>query len=88
VSGHPHPALGAHELRLAWQSTSLLLAYPDEALLARVPLVAAAARRLPTPVADPLAAFLHHLRSTPLPELASAYVETFDHQRRCCLYLT
>jgi nitrate reductase molybdenum cofactor assembly chaperone NarJ/NarW len=88
MSGHPHPALGAHQLRLAWQSTSLLLAYPDEALLARVPLVAAAARRLPTPVADPLAAFLHHLRSTPLPELASAYVETFDHQRRCCLYLT
>ena len=26
--------------------------------------------------------------STPLPELATAYVETFDHQRRCCLYLT
>jgi len=88
VSGHPHPALGPHELRLAWQSSSLLLAYPDEALLARVPLVAAATRRLPTPVADPLAAFLHRLSSTPLPELASAYVETFDHQRRCCLYLT
>ena len=88
MSGHPRPALGAHELRLAWQSTSLLLGYPDEALLARVPLMAAAAARLPTSVADPLAAFLHHLRSTPLPELATAYVETFDHQRRCCPYLT
>ena len=60
VSGHPRPALGAHELRLAWQSTSLLLGYPDEALLARVPLVArgrrpaarvrgGSARRLPRP---------------------------------------
>jgi nitrate reductase delta subunit len=84
----PRPALGERELRLAWQSTSLLLGYPDEALLARVPLVAEAARRLPPSVAEPVTAFVRHLGCTPLPQLATAYVETFDHQRRCCPYLT
>ena len=88
MTGHPRPALGEPDLRLAWQSASLLLGYPDDALVARVPLVAAAARRLPSSVAEPVTAFLDHLVSTPLPELATAYVETFDHQRRCCLYLT
>lgn len=88
MTGHPRPALAEPDLRLAWQSASLLLGYPDDALVAQVPLVAAAARRLPSSVAEPVTAFLDHLVSTPLPELATAYVETFDHQRRCCLYLT
>ncbi len=88
MTGHPRPTLPEPDLRLAWQSTSLLLGYPDDALVARVPLVAAAARRLPSSVAEPVTAFLDHLVSTPLSELATAYVETFDHQRRCCLYLT
>jgi len=88
MTGHPRPALAEPDLRLAWQSASLLFGYPDEALAARVPLLAAAARRLPSSVAEPVTAFLDHLVSTPLPELAAAYVETFDHQRRCCLYLT
>lgn len=88
MTGHPRPALTEPDLRLAWQSTSLLLGYPDDALVARVPLLAAAARRLPPSVARPVTAFLDHLASTPLPELAAAYVQTFDHQRRCCLYLT
>src|SRR6266511_1047506 len=26
--------------------------------------------------------------STPLPELAADYVATFDHRKRCCLFLT
>src|SRR6476646_5921651 len=88
MTGHPRPALAEPDLRLAWQSASLLLGYPDDALVARAPLVAAVARRLPSSVAEPVAAFLDHLVSTPLPELAAAYVEPFDHQPRCCLYLT
>lgn len=76
------------QLVLAWQSTSLLLGYPDEELLARVPMLREAATRLPAVVSDPMTAFLKHLEDTPLPELAARFVTTFDHQRRCCLYLT
>lgn len=76
------------QLVLAWQSASLLLGYPDEELVARVPMLREAAMRLPADVADPTLAFVAHLEVTPLPELAADYVATFDHQRRCCLYLT
>ena len=77
------------QLALAWQSASLLLGYPDEELLARAGLLRdAAAARLPAAVSDPMTAFLHHLEVTALPELAADFVATFDHQKRCCLYLT
>ncbi len=86
------PRLGSglsdQQLVLAWQSASLLLGYPDEELLARAPMVRDAAANLPVAVADPMAAFLQHLENTPLPELAADFVATFDHQKRCCLYLT
>jgi nitrate reductase delta subunit len=39
-------------------------------------------------VAAPLRRFVDHLEVTPLPQLAADYVETFDHRRRCCLFLT
>jgi nitrate reductase delta subunit len=73
---------------LAWQSASLCLGYPDEELLARAGLLREAAARLPAPVSGPLLAFLTHLEATALPELAADFVATFDHQKRCCLYLT
>jgi nitrate reductase molybdenum cofactor assembly chaperone len=44
--------------------------------------------KLPALVSDPLMAFLDHLEATSLPELAVDFVATFDHRRRCCLYLT
>jgi nitrate reductase molybdenum cofactor assembly chaperone NarJ/NarW len=80
--------LSDQQLVLAWQSASLLLGYPDEELLARVGLMRDAAARLPAAVSGPMTAFLAHLQATPLPELAADFVSTFDHQRRCCLYLT
>ena len=76
------------QLVLAWQSASLLLGYPDEELLARAGLLRDATTRLPAAVSDPLTAFLKHLEATALPELAADFVATFDHQKRCCLYLT
>jgi nitrate reductase delta subunit len=72
----------------AWQATSLLLAYPDEQLPGQLPLLTRAAERLPRQVAAPLERFLDHAARTPVTELAAHYVETFDHRRRCCLYLT
>lgn len=73
---------------MAWQSASLLLDYPTEQLHERVPLIRAAAEKLPADVGDPLRRFLDHLAVTPLTELAADYVRTFDSRRRCCLFLT
>jgi len=77
-----------HQLVLAWQSASLLLGYPDEELVARAGMLREVASMLPAPISDPMLAFLDHLEGTALPELAADFVATFDHQRRCCLYLT
>jgi nitrate reductase molybdenum cofactor assembly chaperone NarJ/NarW len=72
----------------AWQVQSLLLSYPDELLLERVPLLRAASATLPAPLGGPLAAFLDHVAATPLTELAADYVATFDHRKRFSPYLT
>jgi nitrate reductase delta subunit len=77
-----------HVLTGAWQVQSLLLDYPDERLLARLDLLAEAATSLEPDVAGPLIRFLEHLRGTPPPDLAADYVATFDHRKRCCLFLT
>jgi nitrate reductase delta subunit len=72
----------------AWQVQSLLLDYPDEALLARTPLLRSAVATLPRNVGAPLAPFLDHLESTPPTDLAAEYVATFDHRRQFSPYLT
>jgi nitrate reductase molybdenum cofactor assembly chaperone NarJ/NarW len=76
------------QLMVSWQLQSLLLGYPDDALSARFPLIRSAVASLPSPVRDPLTAFLDHAGRTPIGELAADYVDTFDQRRRCCLYLT
>lgn len=86
--GHPAPTLPAGQLRIAWQCASLLLGYPDELLVARTGLLREATRLLPEQVGQPLRGVVDHLGSTPLPRLEADYVETFDHRRRCCLFLT
>jgi nitrate reductase delta subunit len=73
---------------VAWQAASLLVAYPDQRLLDTRPLLRRAVGGLPEPARGPLARFLDHLDARPLGELAADYVATFDHQRRCCPYLT
>jgi nitrate reductase delta subunit len=88
MSRHPAPRLPAEQLSAAWQSASLLLGYPDERLLAELPLVRRAAASLPATVAEPLLRVVDRLAQTPLPELQADYVETFDNRRRCNLYLT
>jgi nitrate reductase molybdenum cofactor assembly chaperone NarJ/NarW len=74
--------------QLTWQVASLLLDYPDEALLAQLPLLREALTRLPADRAALLRGFAEHAAATPVLELAADYTATFDHQRRCCLYLT
>lgn len=86
LSRRPEPA--AAQLATVRQSASLLLGYPDEVLLARLPLLRAAVAPLPVEFAGPLGRFLDHLETTPLVRQQAEYVETFDLRRRCCLYLT
>jgi nitrate reductase molybdenum cofactor assembly chaperone NarJ/NarW len=72
----------------AWQAQSLLLAYPDEGLTSRLDLLRRTAATLPADIGAPLERFLDHVAATPLNELAADYVATFDHRKRCCLFLT
>ena len=81
-------ALDERRRALAWQVASVLLGYPDDDLVARLPALRAAVRELPGPVGEHLGRFLARLELDPLVELAADYVDTFDHTRRCCLYLT
>lgn len=80
--------LSDEQRALAWQAASVLLGYPDDDLLGRVPALRSAVAALPPPVAGPLGRVVDHLASTPVAELQVEYVDTFDHTRRCCLYLT
>lgn len=82
------PPLSDEQTRLAWQAISLLLDYPSEELEGRLPLLREVASGLPDPVRMPLTSFLTHLASVPLAQVQRDYVETFDHTRKCCLYLT
>ncbi|AVV45947.1 nitrate reductase molybdenum cofactor assembly chaperone [Streptomyces sp. ID05-04B] len=72
----------------AWQAQSLLLAYPDEQFEQRLALARRVAATLPEPVARPLLRFAAHAEQNAPADLATAYVATFDHRKRCCLYLT
>ena len=79
---------GAATSAATWQIASVLLGYPDDALTARLPVLAAELEGLPDRAAAPLRRFVAHARRTPTLDLAQHFVETFDNKRRCCLYLT
>jgi nitrate reductase delta subunit len=85
---HPSPALPVHHLAIAWQSASLLLDYPDETLIQRLPLIQQATADLPSAVGDPLHATAQALAAEQLQALQERYVDTFDTRRRHNLYLT
>lgn len=78
--------------RLCWQAASLLLAYPDEALVADLPMVREAVGALPTALGEPLRALADDLWQAAaqgrLIDAQARYVETFDQKRRRTLFLT
>ena len=78
----------AAAVTLAWQAQSVLLSSPDEELTGRLPVLRRAASAPRPPVGRPLHPFHDHAARTPLPDLAADYVATFDHRKRCCLFLT
>jgi len=75
-------------LPLAWQAQSVLLCYPDEELPGRLPLLREVASAAGARIGHPMHRFVDHAASTPQPDLAADYVATFDHRKRCCLFLT
>jgi nitrate reductase molybdenum cofactor assembly chaperone NarJ/NarW len=78
-------AVGVHPLKLI----SLLLQYPDGALLAgRHELCDAAGELPPGPQGDAVRRFAAWCRPLPPDELQARYVETFDFSRQSSLYLT
>src|SRR5215831_12531398 len=71
----------------AWQAQSLLIGYPDD-LAGRLAMLRCVAASLDRAVAAPMIRFLDLAERTPEAELAADYVATFDHRKRCCLFLT
>jgi nitrate reductase delta subunit len=69
--------------RNIWAACSVLLDYPTAELLTSLDDIEAR-----VPDSAPLASLLTHLRSRELRALQEEYVETFDHTRKCALYLT
>jgi nitrate reductase delta subunit len=72
----------------AWQAQSLLLSYPDGGAALPLDVLRHVAVAADHKVGDPMLRFLEHWERTPPGELAADYVATFDHRKRCCLFLT
>ncbi len=66
-----------------WAVCSALLDYPTEELVASLDDLEALAPGHPD-----LGPLVEHVRRTPLDRLQQDYVATFDHTRKCALYLT
>ena len=80
---------GAHDGSvLVWQSSALLLAYPDEDSVARMVLVEPAADALPEHARAPLLTVASHILGRPLIQAQQEYVQTFDWKRRRALFLS
>lgn len=83
------PTSATETTRVVHQAASWCLGYPDEALVERLPLLAAAVDELPAGRArEGLRAFLDHAAATPLDVLQTDYVHLFDLSRKQALYLS
>ena len=73
---------------VAARAASLLLRYPDDEVMAALPVLRTALDSVPAPVAEPLRLVAEHRHGEDAATLAARYVELFDFRRRCCLHLT
>lgn len=67
---------------------ALLLDYPSADLVGLLPTVRAALDEVRPELAAPLRRAVDHLAGSPVEQLESEYVTTFDLKRRCSLFLT
>lgn len=72
--------------RILYAAAAVVLTYPDEEVLGRVPLVESALAE--ADLLEPFAPVLAHLRSMPPMEVAAWHVQEFDLSRRHALHLT
>ncbi|HRC40547.1 nitrate reductase molybdenum cofactor assembly chaperone [Nostocoides sp.] len=82
------PTLSRTDIRTLWQCSSLLLDYPTEERVGQIPALRAALDKAPVAAAAGLTAYLDYVATTPLEQVQSEYVDTFDVTRRCALHLT
>ncbi len=82
------PGLSEQALADTWQVVSLLLDYPDELLVSRVPMLRRVVAELPDAQREPLGELLDTLEHGDLAALQADYVDTFDVTRKCSLHLT
>jgi nitrate reductase delta subunit len=82
------PGISEQALADTWQVVSLLLDYPDELLVSRVPMLRGVADALPEAQRAPLTEMLDTLEHGDLGALQADYVDTFDVTRKCSLHLT
>jgi nitrate reductase delta subunit len=73
---------------VAARAASLLLRYPDDTVLAALPVIREALPGLPAPIAEPLQVVAGHRSGTEPGRLRAEYVDQFDFRRRACLHLT
>jgi nitrate reductase delta subunit len=85
---HPRATWHDQQVAVTWQAASLLLGYPDERLVADLPMIRGASYELPDALGDPLRTVVGHLERRVLEELQADYVATFDTRRRNSLFLT
>jgi nitrate reductase molybdenum cofactor assembly chaperone NarJ/NarW len=88
VNKRPRSARVVVHHKLTWQLASVLLGYPDHELVTSLPRLHALTGALAAQHAQPLRRFLGYAQAARPMDLAAHYVETFDHRRRCCPYLT
>ncbi len=82
------PGISERALADTWQVVSLLLDYPDDVLVARVPMLREVVTELPEAQRAPLTELLDTLEHADLGALQAEYVDTFDVTRKCSLHLT
>ncbi len=82
------PAVSEQALVDTWQVVSLLLDYPDEVLVSRVPMLRGVVAELPDAQREPLTEMLDTIENGDLGALQEEYVDTFDVTRKCSLHLT
>lgn len=85
-TGGGRPAYAPTTERVLWAACAQLLAYPDEELLQRLPMIEAALDQ--HGVRDLVAPMLAHLRESPLYALQASHTQEFDISRRHALHLT
>lgn len=82
------PGISEQALADTWQVVSLLLDYPDDVLVARVPVLRGVVAGLPDAQRLPLVEVLDTIEHGDLTALQQEYVDTFDVTRKCSLHLT